>query len=659
MNRLLQCLFCIFTLSVQNAIAAPAPADIRRQVQMQIDSCVVPVTCTLKWKIRAKAESFVEKTTGVVISPSGAVLVHGDLGPSLVSGLVGETSKTVVTSNIQIKMTDGRSVLYKLKSHAWPSDISVLVPLSPLAKTPYIDISKLPSLPLGLPVYAVYQQPNERRCVLTEKTVVGVPGNNTPPNLVMPERLLFSIQTGQFAGWGADQMQHEITVWEPDQSAREFIQKNTGIKISLTGLLKEPVDPAYQRVYDRNRNSMGKLRYMTRQNNYSNGVYYVLTSAGDVIVELDFDAFMTGSVIGQKPATATLADGSKCLMKWNKIDKANGIAFLTPTLPLKQPLKPIVWRNGKAPQIGEIVYGCYPNGLFSGRVYGFDPAYSDRFLVEAISSMIFFDTEGRAVSLRNSHREELLDTTVFDGVTTTTGLVQGLMPGLKLVTETETKDSPTNPLLTKLPSDIRNWGFVLPDSSNPGEWTSTAVCIDDNGYYVIPDTSLSDGTTAPKTATEPTAEQIRSAYTSLDNQAELHGDQGLIGKVAIIYRSPKLDLSILKLKDKPARAIKAIEMPVCKPPVISEPLYGMDVSIWNGRLMHLYIPHKLLEASTSPFTGCIDTHDDQGGLCYSLDGQVRGYVTDVMVSSNTRKTMLVDLAEIAKALAIVKKAMGD
>ncbi len=658
MLRILIATIGLLALGFQYCSAAPVTDDVLKRVQQQIDQCVVPVTMTLKWNEFNKDQSYKYKGIGVVISPEGAVMLDGKCDATLAWSQVADPKKTPITGKPMIQLADGRSIEYRLKAYYHPAYLSILVPAEPIGPLPYIDVSQPHRIPLGLQVLSVIGSEEYKELVVNRKTVSGVFGKSVSYDIYNPLHLVFNTLTGQFMAWSGQESSNGVTVWTLDDRLWDFISKNAGIQVKPPVDIMEPVDPIYQRVYDANKNSMGTLRFQSEENHYEDTTYYALTPSGDILVIIYSKMLEKASRLGSEPAKATLPDGTKCLMRWKKIEKGGNMAILTPVTPLKKPLTPIVWQPNELPQIGETVYGCMPSNVNSGVVDGHDPSYPDRIVVGSMASGVLFNSDGRAAALMMQSDGNDSYTFAYNGASTAVKRLKSLLPGIQLSLAKEIRSQTSQSAVAKIPHDIRNWGSLDPDKEPFGDYICSAVCIDESGYFVMPDSEWYDDGKTAHPAADSTPQQIRSNFLRTDLDSAIVDDKGQIGVIATVFSSEKLGLSIGRLRKPPTRPMTAIKLSSCQPVTPGEKLYGVDTSMADSKLMQVFIAHTALRSAEYPFTGVIDRNDDQGALCYSLDGQPRGYVTAPAPSKANSPMMLVDLAEIAKKLAIVKEALG-
>ena len=245
----------------------------------------------------------------------------------------------------------------------------------------------------------------------------------------------------------------------------------------------------------------------------------------------------------------------------------------------------------------------------------------------------------------------------YNGADTIVKHLRQLMPGIQLSVDSERNSEPSHPVIAKLPHDFRNWGYLNPSVAPYTNICCSVVCIDKSGYFVTPYTGYYDDGMTTSARPDSTPQEIRG-YLNQGFYSAIVDEKGKIGILSLVFFSEKLGLSIGKMKKPPLRPIKTINLTACQPPALGEGLYSVDVSLANNIMMQLFIKHLVIEPAEYPFTAAVDQNVDEGALCYSLDGQPRGYVTTVP-SITGRRSMLVDLAEIAKKLALVKKALGD
>ncbi len=659
MKRLLLAAICLLTLGIRTCSADPVSDDVLSRVQKQVDQCVVLVTMTLKWNEFNKDQSYKYKNIGVIISPEGAVMLQGKCDARLAWSQVSDPQKTTFTGQPFIQMADGRSIEYRLKAYDPAAYLSILVPAEPIGPLPYIDISQPCHLPLGLHVLSVIRSEESKDYVVNQKAVSGVFGKSVPYDIYNPMHLVFSALTGQFIAWSGQETSSGVSVWTLDDRLWNFISSNTGVRVKPVVDIKEPVDPIYQRVYDANKNSMGTLRYESEENRYENTDYYALTPSGDVLVIMPSKMLEKASRPGSQPAKATLTNGTKCQMRWKKIEKGGNMAVLSPVAPLKKPLTPITWQVDELPQVGETVYGCMPSNVNSGVVDGHDPSYPDRIVVGSVASGILFNSDGRAAALMMQSDVNASYTFAYNGASTAVKRLQNLMPGIQLSMAKDKRRQTSPSAVARIPHNIRNWGFLDSEKEPFGDVICSAVCIDGSGYFVLPHTGWFDDNKTTHPAADTSPQQMRSNFLSTEFDSAIVDDQGQIGAIATVFTSERLGLSIGKLRKLPIRPMKAIDLTDCQPVTPGEKLYGVDASMADGKMMQVFTSHTALQPAEYPFTGTIDRNDDQGALCYSLDGQPRGYITLTDPSKASSPLMLVDLAEIAKKLALVKEALGD
>ncbi|MHB1463305.1 MAG: hypothetical protein ACYC1M_18615 [Armatimonadota bacterium] len=658
MNRHLLAAIGLLVLGVQTCSAVPNTDDVSSKVQKQLDRCLVPVTLTLNWQIKGKDSNYTHKGNGVIISPQGAVMVQGKCDSSLAWNMVGDHTKVTFTGQPQVKLPDGRTLTYRLKAYYHPNDFSILVPDKPSGPMSYLDITQPYRLPLGLPVISAIQSDDHKEVSVKHTTVQGVPDQPLASGTFYPEHLIFSTLSGQFMGWSGDDF-YGVSVWTLDTRTWDFISQNAGIQVKPAIDNKEPVDPTYQRVYDSNKNSMGTLRFQSDENFYDDTTYYALTASGDIMVVLPSKVLEQVSRPNSEPAKAILPDGTKCQMRWKKTDTTSRVAILSPVIPLKQPLTPVTWRTSSLPQIGDTVYGCFPSCVMGGVVDGYDPSCPDRITLDSIEPAIIFDSDGRAAAFAMHSENRVSLTCAYNGAYTTVSQLRSLVPGIQLSVDSETHVDPSHPIITKIPHDIRNWGYLNPDLQPNNDYICSLVCIDGSGYFVLPYSDwFNDGKTTHPVA-DSTPQQIRSAFLSTEFDSAIVDDEGQIGVIATVFTSEKLGMSIGKMRKPPIRPMKAIDLSACRPPAPGEKCYSVDASLVADRLMQIFTSHTVIQSAEYPFTGVMDRGEDHGALCYSLDGQPRGYVTITVPSTPGSPLMLVDMAEIAKKLALVKEALGD
>lgn len=514
-------------------------------------------------------------------------------------------------------------------------------------------------MPLGQPVLSVEQTQELHEFAIKHKRVMSVPGKSTGADMFEPQHLMFSPLTGRFLGWFGDETVDDVSVWTHDARTWELISQNAGIQLKPAVSLNEPIDFVYQRVYESNKNSMGTLRFETEVNHYEDTPYYALNASGDILISLPLNQRWQVVRPGMEPAKATLPDGTKCLMRWRKIDMAGRLAILSPVVPLKKPLKPVVWRTSSLPQIGDTVYACIPERVMSEVVDGYDPSYADRIVLDYTESDVIFDSEGRAAAFTMHSEGKDSFSYGYNGADTTVRYLRKLMPGIRLSVDSETRTEPSHPIIAKLPHDIRNWGYLQPFLVPYNNIICSVVCIDESGYFVTPYSGYYDDGKTTHPRPDSTPQQIRSYRKRTDFDSAIVDEKGQIGNLSLVFFSEKLGLSIGKMRKPSLRPLKAIDLTACQPPSPGEELYTVDASLANGKMMQLFIRHTVLQPAQYPFNATIDRNDDQGALCYSLDGQPRGYVTETAPSKASSPLMLVDLAEIAKKLALVKEALGD
>lgn len=350
------------------------------------------------------------------------------------------------------------------------------------------------------------------------------------------------------------------------------------------------------------------------------------------------------------PATAILPGGQTIKLKWMAVDKAQRMLILRPLTPLKRPLTPVVWALGSQPQIGCRYFACSFGVATADEIVGFDRAYPERYVVRAWPPFILFDGLGRAVGLTRTAWGILAAQTA--STAESVKCVQSLLPGQTISTVSVKQQNTVAPVMTALSQGFRIWGWESGTNINVGiplGWNSTAICIDASGYFVLPIKGPS--------FRESRSSDIVKAYNQREDVDYVRDESGTVGQAAVVYHCPKLGISISKMLKPPTRPMKAVSLAPCLAAPSSEQLWNVDVALYDGRLIPYRKPYKPAARIVDPGLG--DDGVDTAFLVVRSDGTLRGYGSRVTSLTNHQTSVLVDLAEIAKKLAIVKKALGD
>ncbi len=653
MNRLLISIFCLLTLAgCGNKPFPPLSGDGRNRVQQQLDRCLVQVKETRMVRHDGTPEFNKRADTAIVIKSDGTAIIYGGWGYPLYNG-TDEYDKPYreLWKSTKVRLANGRWVAYKQVAGSGHQHWSLITPVKPLKNQPYLDISNTWRVPMGMPVY-VRQTDNYNSAVTIDKAVVTndpeVPVSDSPLTLLA---LAFSASTGEFIGFHFDTRSGYTKITQLSQQNKQFITKYVGIKFSDRGAVEGPVDPQYSRAYAPLRNSMCQVQFQF-EDNPKHDVYtaYVLTLAGDMLTNLPFEMSEAKPRVNKMPATAILPDGQKIKMKLMAVDKTQQLAILRPLKPLQRPLKPVVWALGSQPQIDRRYFACNYGDVSNEELVGHDRAYPERFVVRDWPPFILFDGQGRAVGLTR------MAWGVYVGQTTSTAesvkYVQSLVPGQTISTVKVNQQNTVAPVMTALSQGYRIWGWESGHNINVGiplGWNSTAICIDASGYFVLPMKSYH--------MVESRSGDIVKAFNSRDDMDYIRDESGTTGQAAVVYHNPKLGISISKMLKPPTRPMKAVSLAHCLVAPSSEQLWNVDVALYDGRLIPYRKQYKPAARIVDPGQG--DDGVDTAFLVVSSDGTLRGYGSRVTSLTNHQKSVLVDMAEIDKSLAYVKKALGD
>ncbi|MHB1463306.1 MAG: hypothetical protein ACYC1M_18620 [Armatimonadota bacterium] len=652
MNRLLITILCLLTLAgCGDKPFPPLSGDARHRVQQQLDRCLVQVKeSRLSW-YEGWPHYGNQEESAIVIAADGTAMVSGGWGYPLYNG-TDEFDKPYreLWKKLKVKLANGRWVAYKQVAVLGNGLITILKPLKPLKNQPYMDISKIRRAPMGLPVY-IRVAGRYSKSATIESAVVTNDAQLPSPEISTPLSLAFSTLTGEFLGFHFETYFGNTRIRQLSKHQQQFISQNTGIKFSEGGVVRDHLDVQYSRAYTPLRNSMCQVQFKFEGNpKHHVSTAYVMTPSGDMLTDLPLELSEEKPKINKMPAIATLPDGQTTKLKWMAMDKDKKMLILRPLTPLKRPLTPVVWALGSKPQIGRRYFACSYGVATADEIVGFDRVYPERFVLRPWPPFILFDDQGQAVGLT------IESWGVFAGQTTSTAesvkYVQSLVPDQKISTANVNQQNTVAPIMTALSQGFRIWGWESGTNIKVGiplGWNSTAICIDDSGYFVLPMKSYH--------MVESRSGDILKAYNIRDDMDYIRDESGTVGQAAVVYHNPKLGISISKMLKPPTRPMKAVSLAHCPEAPSSEQLWNVDVALYDGRLIPYRKPYKPASRTVRPERG-----DDGVDTCYlvvSSDGTLRGYGSVVRSMLNHQKSVLVDMAEIGKKLAYVKKALGE
>ncbi|MHB1463307.1 MAG: hypothetical protein ACYC1M_18625 [Armatimonadota bacterium] len=662
MNRLLISFLCLLTLAgCGNRPLPPLSGDARHRVQQQLDRCLVQISETRADIYEKLPRIYTHKETALVIKPDGTALVQGAWG---YPPYVGEGETRYVHElwmSLKVRLANGRWVAYKQVAASNQPYCSLITPVKPLKNQPYLDITKIRRVSMGMPVYV------RQTDIHTSAVSIGRAVANNDPDYLIPDTpidllsLAFSTRSGEFLGWHYDTRSNKTQIMQISQDYRQFIEKNAHIKFTEGGLVNEPVDPQYGRVYNPNSKGICLVQFAHETNpKYRVHTAYAITPSGDLLTNIPLEMWGPKPEAKKMPAVAILPDGSKAALRWIVADQKTHLAILRPVKPLNRPLAPVVWAVGSKPQLEAPYYSLsygqayVPSGtgVGEGMVSGYDRKNPDRFVIHGYASLLMFNQQGQVTALNLG--VEGFDVDTMEDASTSVRYLTGLVPGLKLKQVQVTQHNSVGQVVMPIWQSPRIWAWITSEPAlgpRSSMWRCSAICIDPSGYFVMPIKN--------ECASETSTDEIRRIYSKLDDTDYIRDENGEIGQVAIIYDNAKLGITIGKMVKPPLRAMKAISL---APPLQvqpSEQLYGVDVGLCDKRLQPYLQQYKPTERTVHPEYGY--TNDDLacGYLCVRLNGQVMGYVTVVQDAINHQKTIVVPMSEIAKKLAYVKKALGD
>lgn len=622
---------CLITLITHAVIAAPALTDVRSHLQQLTERCIRPVIDTGEEHTHGRIVPTFKEGKCVIISPDGTAL-KADL-PGLKLFGKSMNKDVFISKKLEVKLADGRTIEYRLHASNSPLHLSIIKPVVPLSDEPYIDISQLPHLPLGMQVYSMLKDFNHADYDVTLRSVISAPGKSED-KYFDPALMLFSTLTGRFVGWNTYLIGGDADAWVPTQQALRFIEANSAIRFNTTDLSHEAVNPAYQRVYAKNKRSVGTLLISSKGSSTSTSDYYILTPSGEMLTDIPFPMTGDDTIVRNVSATAILPDGTKCPMKWVLVDRIVGIAILTPIKPLKSRMIPVEWANGSPSFFGTDLYeySASSSTVRPVNIAGHDANHPDRVVTDAVMLTLLFDADGRAVALKSSSKGMNASAHVMIGADESVRFLKWKQPAMKLRQSTQRRPSMARSPLLKILNNKPRWLLIHTNPKNPMvQSVYPANCIDQDGYFVIPSArNVLGDLIAPSKADDSTTEQVRSALADKKGIAQLYDGQKKIGDVKIVFQSPKLGFAIAKLMKPLLAPMRAITLTKCLPPSLDETIYGEDVESWDDRLLPFLNKHELLRSAQAPFCGMIDNQGDDGSLCYSADGQPRGYITSVL-----------------------------
>ena len=657
MKRIFTLILCSLTLAVHCDTISTSQNKAREVVLQQVKSCVLPVSeQVLQWD-RDGYQFFTKQGNALVIAPDGTAIINSEWGNGLYGGY-GDYDNEIfcrVFSSTKVKTADGRLVSYHQVGKSYYPYCTIIKPDIPLSNQPYIDISKPKRAPIGLPVY-VYNY-NEWKQNQPDQLVVTNTRDNTQDANIYGfdvNTLAFSAQSGEFLGWKQQAVDGTYLTLNGSNPINAFIEKYTDIKINKPEMYTKDdhaIDPHYAAVYNRNRNSMGLLEFEDNTGRSVTVPYYILSSDGYIL---------TSSYTINEPltnTTAILPDGTKCPMKWLLNDtRKSQCAILCPVKPLKKPLSPIVWALGSYPQMEGSYYSSEPGYVGQEAVVGYDRHNPTRAVTHYYAPSILFDENGYAVALSALRSGTQLDEML--SVSESIALLKKTAPGIKLKTIEVSQEDTRKPFFAKMWQDPLIWAW---QTSSPigGEYppamSASAICIDESGYFI---TTLSDYSPACYLLRYvPSPDEIRAAYKQTDDADYLRDETGYIGRIVPVYYDVNLGFTICKTLQPPSRPMKALDLTPSPSLPINEPLWSVDVSLLDTRVVPYIRPfiHQVIPYSE----GYNPEKNDAGFIAVSSNGAVRGYVTLRFISPTMMMRSTVNLAEISQALAYVKEALGD
>ncbi len=643
MNRLLITVLCLLTLAgCGNRPFPPLSGDARNRVQQQLDRCLVQVN-QKSFSLRdGWPETRTLDGTALIIAADGTAIVDGTWGSPL---FVGEDERGKkfrgIWKSLKLRTADGHWVPYQQVALRLEPPISIIAPVKPLKNQPYLDITKITDVPMGLSVYVRHKDYDGKKVRLIKAVVTSDPAVHISNDSFKPANLVFSTKTGQHLGWGSVWPETYATVHHIPASMSNLIEKHTDIRFTQTGKVQEPVDQSYSLAYNPNRNSMGKISFDGRP---SHDNYYVLTPDGTILTQIPL-----GMPSVRYKAEAVLSDGQKIKMRWVTVDKAQQLGILRPVKPLKHPLTPVVWALGSQPQFGQRYYSFSGGKVGTDYIIGHDPVFPNRYVMSFYPPFMLFNNQGRAVALTRSPATLLRFCWEMSSAEEAVQYICKLNPELTMKTEKTMQPASAGRVIASLGINPQQWAFVHSRPFEEGhiDPDNSAICIDASGYFIMPTKYR-----APAWVKD---HQIRAAYDKKKDVDYIRDAQGPIGKIAIIYNNPSLGISIGKALSKPIRAMRALNLNTTPPAQHSDKLYGINVGVFDGRLVPFQFP---LAANNLRAPKSVKDAE-YGCLCVNSDGRIIGYVTESTNRIGYDKMRIVDLAEIAKKLAYVKKALGD
>ncbi len=655
MKRILPLILCSLALSVHCDTLTPSQQKAREVVLQQVKSCVLPVSeQVLQWD-RDGYSFFTKKGKALVIASDGTAIIDSEWASGLYGGY-GDYEDEIfcrLFSSTKVKIADGRLVSYHQAGKSYNPYCTIIKPDIPLSNQPYLDISKPKKAPLGLSVYVYHgdelNQPDLQVVTTTCDTTQDV--KNSISGL---SALAFSAQSGEFLGWARQVISHIYLTNEDFDPFKAFVEKYTDIKINQPEAYTKDnhaINSHYVAVYNRNRNSMGLLYFGDSSGDMKTQSFYILSPEGYILTS-SFPVDKSSAKI-----TAIFPDGSECSMKWLLNDtRKSQCAILCPVKPLKTPLSPVVWALGSQPQLNSDYYACIPGEVVKENLSGYDRHYPTRAVTHYYAPSILFDENGYAVALSALRSGTQLDEmlSVSESIT----FLKKSAPGIKLKTIEVSQADTRKPFFAKMWQDPRIWAW---QTSSPigGEYppamSASAICIDESGYFI---TTLGDYSPACYLLHYvQSPDEIRAAYQQTDDADYLRDETGYIGRIVPVYYDVNLGFTICKTLQPPSRPMKALDLTPSPSLPINEPLWAVDVSLLDTRVVPYIRPfvHQVIPYSE----GYNPEKNDAGFIAVASDGAVRGYVTLRFVTPSAMMRSTVNLAEISKALAYVKEALGD
>lgn len=651
MKQLLIVTICLLTLAgCGDKPFAPLSGDARHRVQQQLDRCLVKVQEPGWGTVNSLPRNLKAQGKALVIAPDGTVLARWQWGGPLYKG-PNEANQSVVewSKSLKMQLANGRWVAYKKLAYDRELNMSILKPVKPLSDQPYIDISKIYDVPMGIKVFTTSTADDTLISTLDQRVVINDAKHTVKYDTFCPHDLAFSMQNAKLIGWCYDADSPTTQITQIPAAVREFIEWNTSIRFTYAGKITAPANSVGRSVLRTDKPGTGNLKILGTQ---ESGPYYVLTPSGDILASMapsKEDRYADGR---PRPTIAILPDGTPCPMKWVSIDREKGMSILRPETPLIKKLVPIIWAIGSQPQLNQYYYSNPDIRKGYAAVVGYNRAKPDRYVVETWAPLVLFDTQARAVALNRSSMGSWIEemNSAAEGV----AYLQKRVPGLSLSTIKVKQHDTFGPTMMKLWIDPRIWAWdssELAESGKSSIWTCSAICIDPSGYFLMPlkDTAAQEGKPAI----------VLEKFRSREDTDFIRDETGNIGQIAIVYHNPSLGITIGKMLKPPIRPMKAVSLSPCPAAPGSEQLWGIDVDMCGKRLLPWRKPFRPRIRVIHPESGFSGDDLDFGYLVVSSDGTLRGYAGAVSVSPKRQKTILVNMAEISKKLAYVKKALGD